>query len=141
MKMGQCVECGAKEIDGYSCHEQFTFPLVWEHNDPTLYALHFWLVSCYMIQHPSNFTKKGHAYLVALFIEAYDNNWKADFILKRNRELVSDIDKISNPTPNKDRKRTLKLWPITINDVYLNGEKHAIQSINKWKDQMRMRVK
>jgi hypothetical protein len=141
MKMGRCVECGAKEINGFSCHEQFTFPLVWEHNDPALYALHFWLVSCYMIQHPSNFTEEGHRYLVILFTEAYDNNWETAYILKRNRELVSKIDKITNRIPNKDRKRTFKFWPITINDIYSGGEKHAIKNINRWKYQMRVQLK
>jgi hypothetical protein len=55
MKFGRCIECGTRETDGFSCYELFGFPLVWEHNDPKLYELHFWLVSCYMIQHPRSF--------------------------------------------------------------------------------------
>ena len=49
MKDGLCIECGAKVIDGYSCFEMFEAPLVWEHNDPKLYELHFWLASCYIL--------------------------------------------------------------------------------------------
>ncbi|GIO95637.1 hypothetical protein J14TS5_07230 [Paenibacillus lautus] len=60
MESGSCIECGAKGIDGFSCYELFGFPLVWEHRDPALYALHFWLVSCYMLQHPSNYTEEGY---------------------------------------------------------------------------------
>jgi hypothetical protein len=52
MESGYCVECGAKEHDGLSCSEQFGYLLVWEHNDPKLYELHFWTVSNYMLQHP-----------------------------------------------------------------------------------------
>ncbi|MGF9964489.1 DUF5946 family protein [Bacillus rhizoplanae] len=141
MKLGRCVECGAKEIDGYSCYEQFGFPLVWEHNDPALYALHFWLVSCYMIQHPSNYTEEGYRYLITLFTEAYDKEWEVAYILKRNRELVSNIDKITNPVPNKDRQRTFKFWSMTINDIYLGKEKNAIENINKWKDRIRIELK
>lgn len=137
MKAGRCIECGAKEADGFSCYELFGFPLVFEHNDPELYALHFWLVSCYMIQHPSNYTAEGYKHLVNLFIDAYDNDWDSAYILKKNREIVKSVGKITNPIPNSERKRELRLWSMTIEDIYLGGEKSAIANINKWKDQIR----
>lgn len=105
MDLGKCIECGAKETDGFSCYEMFQFPLIWEHNDPELYALHFWLVSCYMIQHPSNYTEEGYKLMVSLFTEAYDNEWPAQYILRKNRDLNTKIDKITNPLPNDKRKR------------------------------------
>ena len=141
MKLGQCAECGAKEIDGYSCYEQFGFPLTWEHNDPALYALHFWLVTCYMIQHPSNYTDVGYKSLIKLFTEAYDNHWETAYILKRNRELVRNIGKITNPEPNEDRERTFKFWSMTINDIYLGTEERAIENITKWREQIRIELK
>jgi len=137
MKAGRCIECGAKETDGFSCYELFGFPLVWEHNDPELYALHFWLVSCYMIQHPSNYTTEGYKHLVNLFIEAYDNHWEPAYILKKNREIVKSLNKITNPIPSSERNRELRLWPMTIEDIYLGGENNAIANINKWKDIIR----
>lgn len=137
MKDGRCIECGASEIDGISCIEQFGFPLIWEHNDPKLYALHFWLVSCYMLQHPSNFTEEGYKLLVKLFIDAYDNDWDTPYILKKNREMVKSISKISNPVASNDRKRELKHWSMTIEDIYLGEEQNAIANINKWKEVIR----
>lgn len=141
MKFGRCIECGTTETDGYSCYELFGFPLVWEHNDPKLYELHFWLVSCYMIQHPSNFTEEGYAHLVDLFIDAYDNNWDNSYILKRNREIVKSLGKITNNISNNERKRQLKPWSMTIEDIYLGGEENAIENINKWKDQIRNEIR
>lgn len=79
MKFGRCIECGTRETDGFSCYELFGFPLVWEHNDPKLYELHFWLVSCYMIQHPSNYTEEGYKHLVKLFIDSHDNSWETPY--------------------------------------------------------------
>ena len=137
MKSGRCIECGAKETHGFSCHELFGFPLVWEHNDPKLYELHFWLVSCYMIQHPSNFTEEGYTNLVNLFINAFDNDWDTPYILKKNREIVKSLSKITNPLPSIARKRELRLWPMTIEDIYLGREQNAIVNINKWKEQIR----
>ena len=141
MESGRCIECGAKEIDGFSCYELFGFPLVWEHNDPKLYALHFWLVSCYMIQHPSNYTIEGYKSLVKLFTDAYDNNWDTAYILRRNREELKNLSKITNPLPSNERNRELRLWPMTIEDIYLGGEKNAIENIIKWKEKIRNEIK
>lgn len=141
MEFGRCIECGAKEIDGFSCYELFCFPLAWEHNDPELYALHFWLVSCYMIQHPSNYTAEGYKHLIHLFTDAYDNDWDTAYILKKNRERVTHISKITNPLPNKERKCTPKLWSMTIEQIYLGGEKNAIENIIKWRETIRAELK
>ncbi|MFC4388944.1 DUF5946 family protein [Gracilibacillus marinus] len=137
MESGRCIECGAREIDGYSCYQLFEFPLVWEHNDAKLYELHFWLVSCYMIQHPSNFTEEGYDHLVNLFKDAYDNNWDTSYILKKNREIVKSVNKITNAIPIEDRKRQKRIWSMTIEDIYLGGELNAIENINKWRDNVR----
>nr|WP_288824978.1 DUF5946 family protein [uncultured Clostridium sp.] len=141
MKEGICIECGNRERDGLSCYEQFGFPLVWEHNDPKLYALHFWLVSCYMIQHSSNYTEEGYKLLVNLFIDAYDNDWDTPYILKKNREIIKSVSKITNPISSKERNRELKHWSMTIEDIYLGGEQNAIVNINKWKEKIRNELK
>lgn len=141
MESGRCIECGSKETDGFSCYELFQLPLVWEHNNPKLYELHFWLVSCYMIQHPSNFTEEGYKHLINLFIDAYDNNWDTPYILKKNREIVKTMSKITNPVPSNERKRKLKHWSMTIEEIYLGGEQNAIMNINIWKDVIRSEFK
>lgn len=137
MKDGRCTECTANMIDGYSCYEMFEAPLVWEHNNIKLYELHFWLVSCYMIQHPSNFTENGYKNLVSLFVDAYDNNWHAPYILKKNREIMKSLGKLTNPISNKERKREQKHWTMTIEDIYRGGEQNAIENIKKWKECVR----
>lgn len=134
---GCCSECGTKYIDNLSCFEQFHFLLAWEHNDPKLYELHFWLVSCYMLQHPSNFTDEGYKGLIKLFIDAYDYDWSPQYILKKNRELVTSIKNITNPLPNRDRERKLKEYLMTISDIYTGGEESAIKNILKWKKCLR----
>ncbi|HHY72174.1 MAG TPA: hypothetical protein GX497_02905 [Bacillus bacterium] len=141
MKAGRCIECGARETDGFSCYEQFGFPLMWEHNDPKLYEQHFWLVSCYMIQHPSNYTEEGYKLLVKLFIDAYDNDWDTQYILKKNREIVKSVSKITNPVASNERKRELKHWSMTIEDIYLGEEQNAIANINKWKEVIRSELR
>lgn len=50
----------------------------------------------------------------------------AAYILKRNRELVAKVGKITNPLPNEERIRKLTFWSMTIENIYLGGEKNAI---------------
>jgi hypothetical protein len=138
MESGYCVECGAAEQDGLSCSEQFGYLLVWEHNDSNLYALHFWSVSNYMLQHPSHFTKEGYDLTKRLFCDAYDYNWETSYILKKNREVTTNKNfKIVNQTPFVERVRVLRKWTMTVSDVYAAGEKDAIQNVKKWRDCIR----
>jgi hypothetical protein len=91
----------------------------------------------YNIPDPSNYTEEGYKHLVKLFIDSYDNSWETPYILKKNREMVKSVGKITNSIPNKERKRELRLWSMTIEDIYLGGEQNAISNINKWKERVR----
>lgn len=138
MKDGFCAECGAKEEDGLSCAEQFGILLSWEQDNPGLYALHFWTVSCYMLQHPSHFTEDGYALTRKLFCDAYDLNWETSYILKKNREATTNKTfKITNPVPAAERVRTLTKWDMTVSDVYHAGKDDAIEHVLRWKKAVR----
>jgi hypothetical protein len=139
MESGCCVECGAKEQDGLSCSDQFGYLLAWEHNDPKLWALHFWTVSNYMMQHPSHYTEEGYEQLKKLFCDAYDYNWDSAYILKKNRESTSKRDfKITNPTPFLERVRVLRDWSLTVSDIYAAGEINAIENVKRWRECIRV---
>lgn len=90
-----------------------------------------------MIQHPSNYTEEGYHHLMKLFTDAYDHEWPTHYILQQNRRLVSKINKITNPLPNHKRQRISKNWSMTIEDIYVGGEKNAIKNIKKWKEIVR----
>jgi len=72
-----------------------------------------------------------------LFTDAYDNNWDTPYILKKNREIVKSVGKITNPIASNGRKRELRFWSMTIEDVYKGGEQNAILNIKKWKETIR----
>lgn len=135
---GYCIECGATENDGLSCWEQFGYLLSWEQRNPKLYELHFWTVSSYMLQHPSNFTKEGYDLTRSLFCDAYDYHWETPYILKKNREATTNKTfKITNPVPVAERERVLKTWGMTVSDVYAAGEKNAVDHVLKWRTSIR----
>ncbi|QSO55039.1 hypothetical protein JZ785_09485 [Alicyclobacillus curvatus] len=138
MEAGHCIECGAKEQGGLSCSEQFEYLLVWEHGDPQLYALHFWTVGNYMIQHRSGYTTEGYDLLKKLYCEACDNNWSNSHILRMNQKLTANKSfKITNPVPSLDRERIFRQWTFTVSDVYVAGEANAIESVLKWRNHIR----
>lgn len=138
MRDGLCTECGAKEVDGLSCWDQFGYLLSWEQYNPELAALHFWTVSSYMLQHPSNLTEAGYALTKQLFCDAYDHNWETSYILQKNRELTTNKTfKIKNPVPPAERFRTLTSWAMTVNDVYSAGEPASVQSVLAWSKAIR----
>jgi hypothetical protein len=138
MEAGYCAECGAEEQDGLSCSEQFGYLLAWEQHDPDLYALHFWTVSVYILQHPSLYTKEGYDLTKNLFCDAYDYNWATSYILKKNREVTTNkAFKIANPVPFLERARVLRTWTMTVNEVYTAGENNAIENVKRWRDSLR----
>ncbi|MFC0273275.1 hypothetical protein ACFFIX_17860 [Metabacillus herbersteinensis] len=79
-------------------------------------------------------------HLVSLFIDAYDNEWEIAYILKKNRQFTSRSVKITNPLPLMERERTLKSWEMNINDIYIGGEKAAIENIKEWRNRMRIEL-
>jgi hypothetical protein len=137
IEKGRCVECGAHMLDGYRCDEMFHYPLAWEHNDPELYALHFWLVSCYIIQHPSIYTQEAYDHLIDLFKRAYDEKWNTEMIVQQNREKLKEIPLVVNPVKEIEIPDVRKEWSSTIADIYLDGEEKAIESIKYWRDCVR----
>jgi|HigsolmetaAR203D_1030402.scaffolds.fasta_scaffold00226_20 hypothetical protein len=138
MENGICTECGAKEADGLSCRDQFGNLLAWEQYNSELRDLHFWNVSCYMLQHPSNFTKEGYELTKKLFCDAYDHNWGTSYILKKNREMTTNKTfKIVNPVPFAERVRVLTTWDLTVHDVYAAGEKNAVENVLRWRKVIR----
>jgi hypothetical protein len=140
IEQGRCIECGAHMQEGYRCNEMFHYPLAWEHNDPELYALHFWLVSCYIIQHPSIYTPEAYDHLIDLFKRAYDEEWDTEMILHKNREKLKEIPLVMNPVKEIQPPIERKEWSCTVADVYLGGEAMAIESIKHWRECVREEV-
>jgi hypothetical protein len=76
-----------------------------------------------------------YKHLISLF--AYDNDWEHAYILKMNRERITHLSKMTNPLPNKERKHSLRSWPMTIEGINSGREKNAIENIMKWKEIIR----
>lgn len=53
--MDGCQECGAPEVDGRTCRQQWDELLALEFSDARAGSVHFLTVACYQLQHPKAF--------------------------------------------------------------------------------------
>ena len=78
-----CPECGAPEVEGFTCWEQLGAILAWEWQDPELAAIHFLTVVSYNLQHPAQFTEPALAGLREQFIAHLDQGVPVSEIRRR----------------------------------------------------------
>lgn len=126
-----CPECGAPVVDGLSCWEQLGAILAWEWQDPDLLAVHFLTVASYNLQHPAQFTDEVFAGLRVAFIEHLDQGVTMAEIRRRVSAVAKGKTRILKP--EAERRPILRLWPLTIADVYLPDQPHgAADRVRAW---------
>jgi hypothetical protein len=126
-----CPECGAAMVEGLSCWEQLGYVLTWEYNDPELAAQHFLTVASYNIQHPAQFTDEAIAGLRAAFIDHLDNGTSVRELRRRASNTYEGHRRVLKE--EADRKPVLRLWSITIADVYVPGRPEgAAARVKAW---------
>lgn len=55
-----------------------------------------------------SYTEEGYRLLADLFTNAYDHDWDTAHILKKNRESVTKVGKLTNPLPHHERNHKWK---------------------------------
>lgn len=130
-----CPECGAPQTNGLSCFDMFGIVLSWEAFDQDLLNLHFWTVATYNLQHPAQFTEKAIEGLQEVYLEAYEKNIPISYIRNKMSRLTDgkfNVMKKENITPR------LKIWPITIADIYQHNQHYgASHRVLQWRKSVR----
>ena len=112
-----CPECGAPEVEGFTCWEQLGAILAWEWQDPELAAIHFLTVVSYNLQHPAQFTEAALAGLREQFIAHLDQGVPVSEIRRRIGKTAAGATRVLKP--EAERIPVLRLWTMTIADVYI----------------------
>jgi hypothetical protein len=127
----QCPECGAPALDGMTCWEQLGALIAWEYQDPELLAEHFLTVASYNLQHPAQFTAEALGGLRSAFIERLDANLPVVDIRRRTGRAYAGSKRVLRP--EAERRPVLRLWSMTIADVYLPGQPEgAAERVRAW---------
>ncbi len=126
-----CPECGAPRIDGMNCWEQLGAILALEWQDPELQAEHFMTVASYNLQHPAQFTEQAITGLAQQFREYLNKGLPVTEIRRRVAQSAEGKTKVLKP--ETERRPVLKLWSMTIADVYLpNQPQGAAARVKAW---------
>ena len=112
-----CPECGAPGVEGMTCWEMLGAIGAWEFLDPELMAEHFLTVASYNLQHPAQFTDAAVAGLRAAFIDRLDHGVAIVEIRRRVGRAAAGATRVLRPAA--ERHPVLRLWSMTIADVYL----------------------
>lgn len=127
----RCRECGASRVNGMTCWGMLGAVLAWEYADPALMAEHFLTVACYNLQHPAQFAEATLAGLQQVFIERLDHRLGIAEIRRRVGEAAAGATRVRKPPA--ERRPTLRLWPMTIADVYLPDQPEgAAARVRAW---------
>ena len=126
-----CSECGAPNVNGKNCWEQFLEVLAWEADDPELLAEHFKTVASYNMQHPSQFTDSVLTEFRSVFIEHLDNGIPIKEIRRRIGKVSEGKNRILK---NESERHPIRYyWKKTISDIYnLNQPENAAQRVRDW---------
>jgi hypothetical protein len=105
--------------------------LAWEYHDPELMAEHFLTVASYNLQHPAQFTEAALAGLCAAYIDHLDHGLAVAQIRRRVGKASAGATRVLKP--EAERRLVLRLWPMTIADVYLPDQPQgAAERVRMW---------
>lgn len=126
-----CPECGAPQVEGFTCWEQLGAILAWEWQDPELAAVHFLTVASYNLQHPAQFTEQVLLGLREQFIAHLDEGVPVAEIRRRVGRLAAGATRVLKP--QAERRPVLRRWPMTVADVYIPEQPEgAADRVKRW---------
>jgi hypothetical protein len=118
-------------VDGLTCWEQLGTLIAWEWQDRDLLAVHFLTVSSFNLQHPAQFTAQALEGLRLQFVEHLDRGVAVVEIRRRIAHLAAGSARVLRPPD--ERRPVLRLWPMTIADVYLPDQPQgAAERVKAW---------
>jgi hypothetical protein len=134
-----CPECGAPQVGGMNCWEQFGAILALEWQDSALLAKHFLTVACYNLQHPARFTDEALVGLRAAFVDYIDRGVTTAEIRTRIAHMVEGQQRVLRK--DEESRPKLRHWRMTISDVYVpEHPEGAAERVKAWAASIRQEM-
>lgn len=134
-----CPECGALSNDGLTCRERFHALLAMEGQYPELASRHFFTVSCYNLQHPSQFTAEALAGLGPSLKGLLDGTMPIEEIRRRTATGYDGPKKVLRPAWGQ--QTILNRWKMTTADVYRPFQPlGTAERVQKWAESIRSEI-
>lgn len=134
--MARCNECGVEWSGGQTCTGHFHTLLGWE-LEHQLYEVHYLLVLCYHLQHPSLYSPEGLSRARQMLIEFLEEGLTPSAMLRRiSREVDSGVRsyKIKGMAHSHGDYQHPVEWTMTVADVAAGGPHRYYGNVRRWAD-------
>ena len=135
MEIKICSECEANWQDEISCEEYFHQMLFWENEYPGYGEVHFLMVLCFCLQHPSRFTPEWLEGAKQLLVDFSENKLNPNEIRRRNNHKIDSGKRTWKIKATSSRQAVYVrpiIWTITAQDVTAAGPRKYVESVRLW---------
>jgi hypothetical protein len=130
-----CPECGAQHFNGTTCQDDFYQMLFWEAEDSRLGEVHYLMVLCYHLQHPSLYAPEGLTYALGLLTDFVERGLSPAQVHQRSRAALDSGTRKWKVTATASSKGAYDCpidWTMTAADVVAAGMSNYCDSVRKW---------
>jgi len=130
-----CPDYGAFWPDSASCENALHQMLVWEYENPPLWAVHHLLVLCYYLQHPRLYSPAGLTDAQQILTAFVVQGVPPEEILRRNRAALDSGKRDWKITGTATVYGTYQYplrWPMTAADVLVGGVNNYCDNVCAW---------
>ncbi len=132
-----CPECGARWHDEQTCQDFFHQMLFWEWENqyPDYSEVHFLMVLCYHLQHPSLYSSEGLHGAMHLLADFVEHGVTPQEVRRQNSARVDSGKRSWNitrtPTSHGSYDAPVE-WTLTDADVIAGGADNYSKNIRAW---------
>ncbi len=139
-----CPECGAEWHNGEICQDYFYQMLYWETENPSNGEVHYLMVLCYHLQHPSLYSPEGLHEAIQLLDDFLERGLTPEQVRKRNRNAVNSSSrtwKITGTPTSYGVYDHQIAWTMTAKSVIEGGKDHYRDRIRTWANSVHEAIK
>ncbi len=132
-----CLECGATWHEEQTCQDLFHQMLFWEWENeyPDYAEVHFLMVLCYNLQHPSLYSPDGLRAATHLLADFVERGVTPQEVRRQNRARVASGTrtwKITETPASHGSYDAPIPWMLTAADVIAGGADNYCESVRTW---------
>lgn len=128
MEAGLCPVCGAP---GDRCRDQFDAMLAREFTDPIAGSVHFYTVTCYMLQH-DEYSASARSAMIPLLAKALDGEMSVTEIRDQAQKVFSQEKRAFKIARQPDDPPYRRTWNAFITDVTAEDSYQYCEQVIAW---------
>lgn len=136
LNINTCSECGATLTSGRSCQDYFDALLAKEYSNAEYGAVHHISVPAYMLQHPSQLSRRGWLEMRRLLSSFITQGKSPDEVRKTSQKSVQNNQRDFSFTKGESIKLGHINWTKTIADIRMEEASTYCKDVLEWATQI-----